>query len=203
MARLPLNKSSLKSESDKLKTYERFLPSLDLKRKQLMAERKQAELDLQEIVREREQLQQRIDRLLPLLGTTEMNLSGLVEVERLSFGEENVLGVKLPVLEDVSFRVFSYSTLSQPFWVDPLVDFLEAAARLNLRRQVQQRRVELLEEAVRKITQRVNLFEKVLIPRTRANIKQITIYLSDAERAAVVRAKIAKAKRQRATAAEV
>jgi V/A-type H+/Na+-transporting ATPase subunit D len=202
MARLPLNKSSLKSESDKLKTYERFLPSLDLKRKQLMAERKQAGQDLQEIIQERERLRSRIARLLPLLGTTELNLSGLVAVERVDFGEENVLGVKLPVLAEATFRVMSYSTLSHPFWVDPLVDFLEAAARLEIRRQVQQRRVELLEEAVRKITQRVNLFEKVLIPRTRQNIKQITIYLSDAERAAVVRAKIAKAKRQRAAAVE-
>ncbi len=53
----------------------------------------------------------------------------------------------------------------------------------------------LLEEAVRKATQRVNLVEKVLIPRSRAHIKKIRIYLSDEERAAVVRSKIAKKKR--------
>ena len=47
---------------------------------------------------------------------------------------------------------------------------------------------------MRKVTQRVNLFEKVLIPRTREQIRRIRIYLSDAERAAVVRSKIAKRK---------
>jgi V/A-type H+-transporting ATPase subunit D len=49
--------------------------------------------------------------------------------------------------------------------------------------------------AVQKITQRVNLFDKMLIPRTRENIRKIGIFLADSERAAVVRAKIAKSRR--------
>ncbi len=68
---------------------------------------------------------------------------------------------------------------------------------LRVARQVEQRRLELLDAAVRKVTQRVNLFEKVLIPRSREHIRRIGIALSDAERAAVVRAKIAKGKRAR------
>ena len=60
---------------------------------------------------------------------------------------------------------------------------------------MQQRRGALLDAALRKVTQRVNLFEKVLIPRARDNIRRIRIYLGDAERAAVVRSKIAKRKR--------
>ena len=55
-----------------------------------------------------------------------------------------------------------------------------------------------LNDAVRRITQRVNLFEKVLIPQAEENIQRIRIFLSDAERTAVVRSKIAKAKRQHA-----
>jgi V/A-type H+-transporting ATPase subunit D len=65
---------------------------------------------------------------------------------------------------------------------------------LHVRLTVERRRVALLEEAVRKVTQRVNLFEKVLIPRAKEHIRKIRIYLSDAERAAVVRSKIAKRK---------
>ena len=42
MARLQLNKSSLAREAAQLRSYERFLPSLDLKRQQLMAERAKA-----------------------------------------------------------------------------------------------------------------------------------------------------------------
>jgi V/A-type H+-transporting ATPase subunit D len=60
---------------------------------------------------------------------------------------------------------------------------------------VADQRVERFEHATRRITQRVNLFEKVLIPRAEENIRRIVIFLSDQERAAVVRSKIAKGKK--------
>ena len=41
----------------------------------------------------------------------------------------------------------------------------------------------------------MNLFDKILIPTTRANIKKIRIYLSDEEMQAVVRSKLSKKKR--------
>ena len=50
--------------------------------------------------------------------------------------------------------------------------------------------------AVTKVTQRVNLFEKVLIPQARNNVRRIQIALGDVERAAVVTSKIAKRKRE-------
>jgi V/A-type H+-transporting ATPase subunit D len=78
---------------------------------------------------------------------------------------------------------------------------LKEVLELKIRIQVARRRFELLEVAARKITQRVNLFEKVLIPQTRRNIKRIRLFLSDAERISVVQAKIAKGKQ--VAAAEV
>ena len=58
-------------------------------------------------------------------------------------------------------------------------------------------RLERLREAERTVTQRFNLFDKVLIPRTRGTIKTIAIYLADAERAGVVNSKIAKRKKEK------
>ena len=46
MPRLALNKTQLTRESKQLETYERFLPSLDLKRRQLIAERNKARRDV-------------------------------------------------------------------------------------------------------------------------------------------------------------
>ena len=43
-------------------------------------------------------------------------------------------------------------------------------------------------------SQRVNLFEKVKIPETEANIKKISIYMADQQVSAVVRSKISKRK---------
>ncbi|MEM6429093.1 MAG: V-type ATP synthase subunit D, partial [Deinococcota bacterium] len=48
--------------------------------------------------------------------------------------------------------------------------------------------------AVKRTTQRVNLFDKVLIPNAQETIRRIQIFLADADRAAVVRAKLAKQK---------
>ncbi|KPK62430.1 MAG: ATP synthase subunit D, partial [Gemmatimonas sp. SG8_38_2] len=63
--------------------------------------------------------------------------------------------------------------------------------------QVAAERVRILQRAERRITQRVNLFEKILIPRTQKNILRIQIWLGDMERAAVVQAKLAKARQVR------
>ena len=60
--------------------------------------------------------------------------------------------------------------------------------------QVAAERVRILEYQEKRVTQRVNLFDKILIPTARRNIQRIQIYLGDAERAAVVRSKLAKAK---------
>ena len=85
--------------------------------------------------------------------------------------------------------------MGKPFWVDSTAQMLHQMLELRIRAQVEERRLALLEQAVKTITQRVNLFDKVLIPRARQNIKRIQIYLSDLETAAVVRSKIAKRKR--------
>jgi V/A-type H+-transporting ATPase subunit D len=69
---------------------------------------------------------------------------------------------------------------------------------LKILAKVNEQRLSLLDKAVQTITQRVNLFDKVLIPETESNIKRIKIYLSDEQMASVVRSKIAKRKRQNA-----
>jgi V/A-type H+-transporting ATPase subunit D len=85
--------------------------------------------------------------------------------------------------------------LGKPFWVDFLVEYLQRMCTLRVHLQVRRERVARLNQQVRRITQRVNLFDKVLIPRARKNIKQIQIGLGEQERSAVVRSKIAKRKR--------
>ncbi len=201
MPRFALNKSSLQKEREKLKLLERLLPSLDLKRRQLLLELNRA-LDLLKQGREAlATLQSDIGRQLPMLAEEEIDVAGLVHLEAVQMGQENVVGVRLPVLQDLSFTIAEYSFLAKPAWVDVLVQRLQEAVAFRVRLAVAQKRTEILQQAVRRMTQRVNLFEKILIPQTKQNIKKIQIYLGDAERAAVVRAKLAKMKRQRSAAA--
>lgn len=194
---LALNKTSLKQRRDQLAMFQRFLPSLDLKRQQLIADLQRSKGTLVETGKEIEALLNSQLGLFALLGASEQELSGLVSIEKLTIEEENVLGVRLPVLGEIRFAVREYSMLAKPCWVDFLVELLQKMALLKLRLQNEQTRVTRLNEAVRRITQRVNLFDKVLIPQAEKDIHRIKIHLADTERAAVVRSKLAKAKQNR------
>lgn len=195
MSRLQLNKSSLAAQSKNLTTYRRFLPSLDLKRQQLMAERNTARAELAQVKAEIDTLEEKIAHGLPMLGNSDMSLENMVSLKQAEVLSENVVGTHLPKLGRVDFDVTPYSVWEMPHWVDEVVVFLKQRLELELKKQVAQKRVTLLDKAVRTMTQRVNLFEKVLIPQTQTNIKRIKIYLSDEQMAAVVRSKIAKRKR--------
>jgi V/A-type H+-transporting ATPase subunit D len=197
MARLSLSKSSLSNESKQLKTYERFLPSLEMKRKQLMAERGRAREHLARTERAIDELQRRVGEQLPMLANRELELEELVKVSAVRLKEENLVGTRLPVFDGIEVTVREYGLITKPHWVDHLVRELIHMMELQVSVQVDRERMALMEAALRKVTQRVNLFDKVLIPRTRDNIRRIRIALSDMERAAVVRAKIAKGKRTR------
>ncbi|MDY7091641.1 MAG: V-type ATP synthase subunit D [Acidobacteriota bacterium] len=194
MARLALSKSSLLKERRQLANFERFLPSLDLKRKQLMIERGKARTAYAARRRELEELQAEVEDKLPMLANHEVELDGLVQIENVRRSEENVVGTRLPRIDEVEVAVRPYAFLGRPHWVDNLVRLLRAYLEARLQERVAEQRVKILEHAVQRITQRVNLFEKVLIPRTRENIQRIEIYLADEQRSAVVRAKIAKRK---------
>jgi V/A-type H+-transporting ATPase subunit D len=194
---LALNKTTLKQQRDQLKTFQRFLPSLDLKRQQLLAALKQARLEQADIHSQYDKLQTQVEQVFPLMGSSTAatrDLASLVRIRTVAIGQQNMLGTTLPVAKAVKFDIATYSRLVTPFWVDLLVENLQQMATLNIKRQVADKRVALLNIAARRTTQRVNLFEKVLIPRADNSIRRIVVFLSDQERAAVVRSKIAKKK---------
>jgi len=198
MARLQLNKSSLAREMTQLRSYERFLPSLDLKRQQLMGEKAKAVAEVARLEAEVQALAEQVGHDVPMLGNRDIDLSGLVELTDYQLAEENVVGTRLPVLEKIEVAVRPYSPMVLPHWVDRVTYLLHDMLTARLKVQVARQRVDLLAKAINTVTQRVNLFDKVLIPNARANIKKIRIYLSDEQTSAVTRSKIAKRKRARA-----
>lgn len=195
--RLSLNKNSLKRERDHLTMYRRFLPSLDLKRQQLATALKVAQAAVDELEAEEGRDWNALTRLLPSLGSSTIDpeqLSGLVRVSNVSLRIENVVGARIPAVDRIETERAEYSRLTLPFWVDQFVENLDAIVRQRIHLQVRRERLRILEAAARKITQRVNLFEKVLIPKAESNIRKIGVALADQERASVVRSKMAKKK---------
>lgn len=197
MARLAYSKASLSKEGAKLKRYKQFLPSLDLKRQQLAAERKKVDAQVAKAELSIAECYRKTAEMLPMLADKSINVKNLVKVTGLEIAEENVVGVHLPVLKKLSIEVQSYSLFTEPHWVDQLVVQLKQMMRLKLQLQIEQQRSVALAVALKKVTQRVNLFDKVLIPKAQQDIRKIRIYLSDLDTAGVVRAKSTKQKRLR------
>ena len=197
MAKLALNKSSLHRETRRLKAFRQFVPALDLKRKQILAARQTSRRLIAEQQAGLDRIAQEVREQLPMLAHNELDLKGLVQVEAVELEQVNLVGIEMPQLTSVRIERRQHSRLALPGWVDRALELIEQRLRLELERQVEQERLARLEAALRKTTQRLNLFDKVLIPRTEIHIRRIRIALSDAERAGVVRAKLAKNKRIR------
>jgi len=194
MAKLKLSKQSMHHQQEQLKLYKRLLPSLDLKRRQLTMEAQKAQEAHAAAVAQIDALETRIGEELPMLADEGLHLRDLVVVKGYTLGEQNIVGVRLPVLESLDCQVAEYSPLATPAWLDTLVLRLKDAKTCRLRAEIAAQRLEILRLQLRRITQRVNLFEKILIPTAQQNIQRIRIYLGETERAAVVTSKLAKSK---------
>ena len=170
MAKFKLSKHALQKERENLRLYGRLLPSLDLKRRQLTMEFEKARRASARAQEEVDRIEARIGSELPMLANTEIGLTGLVTIKNLHLDQENVVGVKLPVLRKMEFEVAPYSLLTRPAWVDVVVVRLKEAIERRIQVTVAVERARVLDKAVRRTTQRVNLFERILIPSAKKNI---------------------------------
>lgn len=193
MVKTTLGKKDLQKERQQLKLYLKMLPSVDLKRTQLMAEHARAKSEMAVLKQESEQTIATVAKILPMLANKDVKLEGLVKISSFVIDEQSVVGVKVPFLKEVLFDERAYSMLATPAWTEAYMQQLKRAVEEKIRIQVMSLRVEKLGHAVRRITQHVNLFEKILIPTAKKNIQKIQIILGEAERNAVVRSKLAKA----------
>ncbi len=197
MAKKKIKKTcpELKRYRDALTRYERFLPMLKLKQQQL-------QLTLQQVARLRREAQEQVRaaraRMDPyrrvLRDVAGVNVRALARPAEVRTAERNIAGVRVPEVEGVRFGPAEYSLFATPPWVDRALADLRDLSEKRARAEVLDRQHELLSRALTKIIQRVNLFEKVLIPQAREAIRVIRIQLGEEQTAAVGRSKLAKAK---------
>jgi V/A-type H+-transporting ATPase subunit D len=188
------NKTALKGQRDALAKYEKFLPILLLKKMQLQLVIRQLEPVLEAKRRELEGTVTVIRPWARLLSEPTVEIEDYVEIEQVRTTKDNIAGVEVPEFDGVVYKDFFYSLFATPAWLDKAVDALRQLIALKEELRVLKGKEALLREELRTTTQRVNLFEKKLIPELRENIRKIKIFLGDEETAAVGRAKLAKAK---------
>lgn len=194
-----LTKNEQKKQKDQLKQYQRFLPTLMLKKQQLQMVIRQIQAELDDYRAQQENLVNGIQDWISVFGenavfSSDMQLDKLVQPDKVIRGVGNIAGVKIPMFEDLTFKPVDYSVEDYPLWVDEAVVLLQESARITALMRTLEMQVELLDKELRTTSQRVNLFEKVKIPETKENIRRIGIYLGDQQTAAVVSGKIAKRK---------
>ena len=196
-----LTKNELKVQKDRLKQFQRYLPTLQLKKQQLQAVVMQVTAQLEQVARQRQAAVAGLDDWVAVFAENdsfpaEKRLDALIRPRHVVCGEQNIAGVTVPVLQELSFEDIRYDVADYPLWVDTAAVRLREIARLDALEKTLRRQVELLERELRATAQRVNLFEKVKIPEAKENIRVIGIYLGDQQTSAVVRGKIAKKKLQ-------
>jgi V/A-type H+/Na+-transporting ATPase subunit D len=193
MPKLKKTKNELKAQRDALRRYDRFLPTLELKKQQLQREVRRAETAQRECVIREDALLERIRPWVKLLASWS-DPATYVQVEALELEHVNVAGVTVPALVALRFATPEIDYFETPAWLEDAVAALSELTAIRAERRVLDRQRALLGEELRITVQRVNLFEKVMIPRTLENIRVIGIALADAQIAAVGRAKLAKSK---------
>jgi len=194
LAKIKLTKNELKVQKDALKMYQRYLPTLTLKKQQLQSEIRIIEAKAASVKQERENLEKGFSSWIAVFSEESAFPDGIITVSNIRKGTGNIAGVTIPTFEGADFSRGDYDLYETPLWVDIAANHMEKAMSLDLEAEVLYEQVRLLEKELLSTSQRVNLFEKVKIPETQANIKKISIYMADQQVSAVVRSKISKRK---------
>ena len=196
---IKLTKNEQKVQKDLLKQYQRYLPTLQLKKQQLQQVIMTTRAELAQKEAERVQMIGNLDDWVAVFAENaifdeDKSIDTLVQPETVICRNENIAGVTVPKFEELKFKDVEYDVDDYPLWVDTALVKLREIARLDALVSTLRKQEALLEKELRSTSQRVNLFEKVKIPEAKENIRIIGVFLGDQQTAAVVRGKISKKK---------
>lgn len=195
-------KGELKRQRDALKQYERYLPTLQLKKQQLQLEIMHQHNLLNERLAGFSAKKKHAETWVGLLSEKEVNFGPWLKPREVISGSKNVAGVDLPVFERIDFDTAEYDLFVLPMWVDVAVEAFRAMVSLKEEMKIIGKGADILKHELRITTQRVNLFEKVKIPEAKEAIRLIKIFIGDQMSNAVGRSKIAKRKIEESTLEE-
>ena len=200
--KIKFTQGELKRQRDALRQYERYLPTLQLKKQQLQLEilhQQSAHRDRKNSLSEKKKSAENWGGLLVEASEIRQWLSP----EKIITAKKNIAGIDIPVFERVDFANAEYDLFLTPLWVDAGLETLRDMVSLQEEIQVLEKGISVLKHELRITTQRVNLFEKIKIPEAKEAIRLIKIYIGDQMTNAVGRSKIAKNKIEEANFEEV
>ena len=188
------NKTSLQGLEKNLKMRKRTLPTLQNKESALRLEVKKAKDEIRQLDEEVDRRIKGYDQMIALWGEFD---TSLIHVDDVRMSIKKIAGVRIPVLDEVVYSTKPFSIFSSPKWFADGFEQLKAIADVGIRQEFCRRKLELLEYARKKTTQKVNLFEKVQIPGYEDAIRKIKRFMEDEENLSKSSQKIVKSKRER------
>ena len=193
MAKIRLTKNELKKQKDNLKRFTRYLPTLELKKKQLLQEIRNIQKTHDHLQAEIEGVDSEVRRWVDVFAE-DVDLSYIIKVKEVKKEHGNIAGIDIPIFKEVIFEDIDYDFLNTPLWIDKGIEVSTEQIKRRAALQIIEKQLEILREELRITIQRIKLFEEVKIPEASENIRVIQIFLGDQQTAEVVRGKIAKAK---------
>ena len=195
MAELKLTKNELRDQQIKLTQLERYLPTLQLKKAMLQIEVHQATQEIKALQKTHDAIKEKISRFRVLLtDPASRKLFDLIKIEDIHKRYENIAGVEIPHFEKVVFVAQDYPLYTTPLWFDRAIVVTKELLVEKQKIAIAEEKKAALEKELREVSIRVNLFEKILIPRIQGHIKKIKVFLGDQQLSAVAQAKVAKQK---------
>ena len=194
MPKVKLTKGELKRQRDALRQYERYLPTLQLKKQQLQLEIHRQTAFFREKTAYMEEKKEAVEKWAGLLSDREIDVRPWVKPTCVIAGSRNIAGVDIPVFERAEFTSAGYDLFATPLWVDAGITALRELVSVREEAAMIEKGINILKDEMRITTQRVNLFEKVKIPEAKEVIRLVKIYIGDQMANAVGRSKIAKRK---------
>jgi len=139
--------------------------------------------------------QKKLEKYKPLWGQFDFDL---VQTDEIKLTNKKIAGVRIPILEDVTFKTPKVFWFNQWVWVSEALIDLRKLSKLQIETRVLKLQLDTLERERKRTTQKVNLYEKVQIPEIETGIKKIKRFLEDEENLSKAAQKMVKSRNSQA-----
>lgn len=194
------NKTSLQQLDKQLKMRVRTLPIIKNKESALRMEVKRCKTDAVLLEEKLEKQIKDSESTFALWSEFDTSILRIVDV---NLGVKKIAGVRVPLLENVEFEVKPYSLFNSPIWYSEGILLLKELAHTAIEREFVLAKLDLLEYARKKTTQKVNLFEKVQIPGYQDALRKIKRFMEDEENLSKSSQKIMKSRQEKGKEVEL
>lgn len=192
MIRFQYNKTSLQTLDKQLKMRVRALPTIKNKESALRSEVKKAK----EVADEFDtKLETTLDSIHEMLQLYDEYRPDILKVKDVKMSVKKIAGVRTPVLDEVEYEIRDFSLFNAPSWFLDGIQYVKEVVNIAIEREFYMRKMELLDRARKKTTQKVNLYEKVQIPGFQEAIRKIKRFLEDEENLSKSAQKIVKTRK--------